>query len=1042
MKELDKKLKRKISALVVLGILVLVSFVPLALGAPNWTETDNDINDDGSYYIDIDADDDDEGEYHDEVFAVTKHGGSSVGTELFRVQENGNVGIGTSTPRKKLDILDSSGYAQLRLTYTDFSVYTDLTTTSDGYLAIGPTGWNVGIGTAHPDHQLHILSNGYTDSTLKIDTYYAGYDSGIRLAEADTDKWFITNEGDTDKLHIASDGGIAFETRLTIQQDGNIGIGTASPINRLSVSGDADFTGKVGIGTSNPTLGKLQIDNAPAVGCSLYIANPVGVWWDNGDINIGGNLFIGADQTQAEIQAAVGRPLYINNDNDADVIINNGGGDVGIGTTVPSGKLEVVGNIVVSGTVDGVDIDVEMAALEAAIDIEEAARIAGDNALQAEIDALEIEDALDYDSLADLETAMANGVNLATTSGNVGIGTVTPGAKLEVAGSGHSIKLTDSGNNYDDRVVISHSAEIGGYLDLYTFQESLGTHISSFGDSYFDSGNVGFGTPSPNEQLTLDGVLSLDERIMEPSATGGYGKLYVTKSNSHLYFMDDSGSKYDITAAVSSGIFGSGSSNYIPKFTSSNTIGNSAIYESGGQVGIGTNTPSEELEVVGTVKATYFVGDGSGLTNVPDLWTKSDTDIYYNDGNVGIGTSTLGSNDRLTVKSAGSDSSYYGLKVQNSGGTDQFVVRSDGKVGIGTTNPAACLDVETDMISIPGYNARGIQYDGSLTAGSNNDILTGASISPNFQKAGYSDIMSIGLQATSGNGDYKNIGLYGLAHTSGEKYGVWGRAQGTGTNYGIYGDASGGTTNWAGYFEWGDVYIQDNLGIGTTNLQGKLTVGDFSTVNNVVFNSPNSLQSGSTIQFRESNDWLGFQIRHDTEDNHLHFESYVSGSKEDIIMTFQRDTGRVGIGRTDPKKMLHVAGDFKADGNLIGDIIKGAIGKIFEIDHPLDPENKSLVHACPETPEWMVSYRGTGTLVDGELEVELPDYFDALTTDNTYTVLLTAKGDTPFDLSYDSFDEESFIVYGTNDTGEFDWEVSATRDDVDPLEVEPDKEPA
>jgi len=65
------------------------------------------------------------------------------------------------------------------------------------------------------------------------------------------------------------------------------------------------------------------------------------------------------------------------------------------------------------------------------------------------------------------------------------------------------------------------------------------------GRGYF-SRNVGIGATNPNEKLTVEGALSLDE-IAAPSADSGYGKVYVKSSDSSLYFKDDGGTEYDLT---------------------------------------------------------------------------------------------------------------------------------------------------------------------------------------------------------------------------------------------------------------------------------------------------------------------------------------------------------------------------------------------------------------------------------------------------------------------------------------------------------------
>src|SRR6266540_4198529 len=136
----------------------------------------------------------------------------------------------------------------------------------------------------------------------------------------------------------------------------------------------------------------------------------------------------------------------------------------------------------------------------------------------------------------------------------------------------------------------------------------------------------------------------------------------------------------------------------------------------------------------------------------------------------------------------------------------------------------------------------------------------------------------------------------------------------------------------------------------------------------------------------------------------------------------------------------HPAVQILADGRVLGR------QKSFLIDHPLDPEHRSLVHACLEGPESAVFYRGRGRLVDGCARVELPRYFEALTRDQGRTVMLTpivADGARVAPLAASPVENGAFHVVaidgGSRSGQEFYWEVKAVRADVDEVVAEPTK---
>jgi len=91
-----------------------------------------------------------------------------------------------------------------------------------------------------------------------------------------------------------------------------------------------------------------------------------------------------------------------------------------------------------------------------------------------------------------------------------------------------------------------------------------------------------------------------------------YGGSKAMKAQSKWYTMDDVLETVEANIP-GGGISGSGTTNYVTKFTGSEEVGNSQIFDNGTNVGIGTATPITKFQVEGSVLAGFSGGDGGYL---------------------------------------------------------------------------------------------------------------------------------------------------------------------------------------------------------------------------------------------------------------------------------------------------------------------------------------------------------------------------------------------------------------------------------------------
>lgn len=174
---------------------------------------------------------------------------------------------------------------------------------------------------------------------------------------------------------------------------------------------------------------------------------------------------------------------------------------------------------------------------------------------------------------------------------------------------------------------------------------------------------------------------------------------------------------------------------------------------------------------------------------------------------------------------------------------------------------------------------------------------------------------------------------------------------------------------------------------------------------------------------------------------------YIHGDSNGETILSDKDGNELTFEVEKPTDDVYLKVNYKPSGGINSSFyihMNSAGAKTFVIDHPDEP-NRLLVHSAIETPSNDVFYTGSAVLSGGEVQINLPDYFESLTREEGRTVRLSNVNG--FDrLTVKLVDGKpvkngSFTVISNNTDSvqEFDWEVKAVRKDVDDLIIEPDK---
>jgi hypothetical protein len=215
-----------------------------------------------------------------------------------------------------------------------------------------------------------------------------------------------------------------------------------------------------------------------------------------------------------------------------------------------------------------------------------------------------------------------------------------------------------------------------------------------------------------------------------------------------------------------------GGTNYLAKYVNSSDVGNSALYETGGQMGLGTTLPLDAFHVV--FNNTFGGATGLAVQNLGNTATSYSGMLFYDQNGAlgqfqGFNNSTHEYRINNVARNAGQFNGSINFMV---GSTSRFFVGSTGNIGIGTNAPQGSLEVVRGgeaMVIASSYGGEGSTFKSRGARGT--------PLAPTALLAG-DGLGAFGLTgcATTGFGDF-NAGFGALAaeldrHGSGNRAGV------------------------------------------------------------------------------------------------------------------------------------------------------------------------------------------------------------------------------------------------------------------------------